>query len=308
MTVMNPARVARIVWCMVVLASVAACDRTDSRTDVAASALAAQELLNTDRRFSRAGATTDVTTSLTAMFTNDVVMPLAGGLFARSLDDARAALSRNPVNASGRAQWYPVRGAIAADGMHGFTAGYMTIHAGADVVHAKYISYWVKQNGEWRVAAYKRGPKIVPGDSTTLGTLIPAAIVAPASDTERSAHLASLIAAEKQFSDTSQRIGIRRAFTLFGTKYAINMGPPSGGFVVGSDAIGAAVGGGDTTRASPVYWSADFALVASSGDLGVTFGLIHPHPRAGQPPRPPNAFFTIWSRPNAQGPWRYVAE
>jgi hypothetical protein len=48
-------------------------------------------------------------------------------------------------------------------------------------------------------------------------------------------------------------------------------------------------------------------IVASSGDLGVTIGMIHPNtPRAGQPANFP--FFTIWRRANPTAPWRYVAE
>ena len=54
------------------------------------------------------------------------------------------------------------------------------------------------------------------------------------------------------------------------------------------------------------------SLIASSGDLGVTFGFIKPNSPA------PNAaaagatagipFFTIWRRAGPNAPWRYVAE
>ena len=306
---MRPAtrrRVVRAAARTLVFALATGCERM--RANVVTSAAAAEALLNTDRQFSQLGATSDLITSITAMFAVDVVMPLPGGTFARSLYESRTALSKNPANATSRAQWYPVRGAISADGEHGFTAGYMTITADTGVLYAKYIAYWAKEGGLWRVAAYKRAPLSTRGDTATLGTLIPAAIITASGESRRGAHLASLIATEKQFSDTAQRIGLQRAFTLFGAEYAINMGPSSGGFIVGASAIGASVGGGDTTGTSPVHWSADFALVASSGDLGVTFGLIQPHARAGQPPRPASAFFTIWSRPGAQGPWKYVAE
>ena len=54
-------------------------------------------------------------------------------------------------------------------------------------------------------------------------------------------------------------------------------------------------------------WAPDRVIVASSGDLGVTIGMIHPNrPEAGQPTNFP--FFTIWRRPSASAPWRYVAE
>jgi hypothetical protein len=50
-------------------------------------------------------------------------------------------------------------------------------------------------------------------------------------------------------------------------------------------------------------------IVASSGDLGVTIGLI----RETAPSTDPNAptvfpFFTVWQRASPTDPWRYVAE
>lgn len=49
------------------------------------------------------------------------------------------------------------------------------------------------------------------------------------------------------------------------------------------------------------------SIVASSGDFGVTIGLIRPDaPAAGQPAAFP--FFTIWRRPGVDAPWRYIAE
>jgi hypothetical protein len=118
---------------------------------------------------------------------------------------------------------------------------------------------------------------------------------------------ASLMAAEQAFSDEAQRMGLGPAFEKYGSVDATNMGgPDSPAFVVGAANIARAVGG-DATGPSPVRWSADRVLVASSGDLGITFGMIHPHqPFAGQTAAFP--FFTIWRRASADEPWRYVAE
>ncbi|HVH38096.1 MAG TPA: hypothetical protein VM757_05870, partial [Sphingomicrobium sp.] len=60
---------------------------------------------------------------------------------------------------------------------------------------------------------------------------------------------------------------------------------------------------------STIHWAGDHkVLVASSGDLGITFGMIHRDqpPPAGQPASFP--FFTIWRRAAPDQPWRYVAE
>jgi hypothetical protein len=78
---------------------------------------------------------------------------------------------------------------------------------------------------------------------------------------------------------------------------------------VGAAAIGKSVGAGLEGKPSPVAWAADEGvIVASSGDLGVTFGFIRPTtpPPAGQPSAIP--FITIWRRPNPTAPWKYVAE
>ena len=84
-------------------------------------------------------------------------------------------------------------------------------------------------------------------------------------------------------------------------------GPKDAGFVVGSEAIGRAVGQGEPTDSSGVAWNADRVLIAPSGDLGITFGMIRIlKPAANQPAAVP--FFTIWRRDSPTGRWRYIAE
>ena len=115
-------------------------------------------------------------------------------------------------------------------------------------------------------------------------------------------------AAEKAFSDEAQKVGLGAAFAKNGRADAVNMGGPKAvSFVVGAEAIGRAVGEGSPTDRSEVEWRADRVLVASSGDLGITFGMIRFHePKKGQPAAVP--FFTIWRRDDTSLPWRYIAE
>jgi hypothetical protein len=119
---------------------------------------------------------------------------------------------------------------------------------------------------------------------------------------------ASLDEAERSFSQEAQRIGLGPAFAKHGSADAVNLGGPAeAGFVVGSENIGRAVSGGSSETSSPVSWAPDRVIVASSGDLGVTIGMIRQNePVSGQPPAVP--FFTIWRRPNTAAPWRYIAE
>ncbi len=273
----------------------------------------ADELLAADRAASVAGAKTTVIPALTAMFAPDVAMqaPVVG--FARGLAAATEALRGNPDNIDGRIEWLPVRSGISADGQHGFTFGFMTLRRpDGTTVPVKYLAYWVKRDGRWEVAAYKRrlGPA---GDvnTTVLAPSLPAQLQPVASDAATLAgHRQSLIAAEQAFSDEAQTIGIGAAFAKYGSADAMNMGGPNDAiFVMGADAIGKAVGGTEPSSTSPVNWSADSAIVASSGDLGVTFGYIRQNAPAGtSPAQPPVPFFTIWRRANPTAPWRYVAE
>src|SRR5690606_20506568 len=112
------------------------------------------ELLAADRAFSAASADTDLVSGLSAMFADDVVMPIPPGSFAEGAEEAIAALRANPANAGARATWVPVRGGVAADGRHGFTFGYMTIRrADGTDAPAKYLSYWIRRPEGWRVVA-----------------------------------------------------------------------------------------------------------------------------------------------------------
>lgn len=275
---------------------------------------AVDELLAADRAFSTAAAKTDVVTGLTAMFAPDVIVPVPGNVFADGRDKAAEALRANPDNAKSRVDWTPVRGGISADGRHGFTFGYMTLHRpdGTDVP-IKYLAYWIKSRDGWRVAAYKRRPRPAGEVSTSLMTpSLPAQLIAPATDARAIAkHRASLEDAERSFSRDAQTMGIGPAFEQYGSADAMNMGGPTdAGFVVGSAAIGRNVGAGSPPNTSPVVWAPDHnAFVASSGDLGVTFGFIRAKEAAADgKPQTPIPFFTVWRRASATAPWKYIAE
>ena len=174
------------------------------------------------------------------------------------------------------------------------------------------MAYWVKSAAGWRVAGYKRARRPEGEVSMTPMTpLLPTSLVAPATDVARGEALRqSLVEAERAFSDESQTIGLGAAFSKWGSETAVNMGGPnSAGYVVGAPAIGKSVGAGAPGSTSPVEWSTDVAIVASSGDLGISFGYIRPNakPADGKAPQG-SPFFTIWYRATPTGPWRYIAE
>jgi len=295
---------------------VAACTSMPSVTpsrDSDSPQVVVDELLTTDRAYSAASAKTDLVSGISAMFANDVAMAIPGGKFSASAAEATAALRAVPDNAQSRAEWVPVRGGISADGLQGYTWGYMTIaKPDKTTTPAKYLSYWVKHPEGWRVVAYRR--RLRPAGEVSLAPVapsLPARSVPPSSDAGLiETYRASLDATERAFSDSAKIIGLGVAFARYGRPDAVNMGAANdAGFVVGADAIGNTVSGGKPAAPSTLVWAPDRVIVASSGDLGVTIGLI----RETVPGPDPNAptlfpFFTVWQRANTSDPWRYVAE
>jgi ketosteroid isomerase-like protein len=279
---------------------------------VASPKTAVDELLAADRAFAAASAKSDVVSGLSAMFADDVVMPLPSAQFAEGKAAASAALAANADNAKSRIEWTPVRGGVSADLQHGFTLGFMTLHRpDGGETPLKYLAYWVKKPAGWRVAVYKRNRAAGPAPSLEpLPPIVPAHEVAPSRDAAAIArHKASLDEAERSFSRDARTIGLGAAFARYGAADAVHLGPASeAGLRVGVDKVARGVAGADPLdKPSTITWGPDKSIVASSGDLGVTIGMIRSDaPAAGQPPAFP--FFTIWRRPTPDSPWRYIAE
>jgi ketosteroid isomerase-like protein len=269
------------------------------------------DLLAADRAFSAASASTDLIAGLTAMFADDVVIPNPPGQFAEGKTAVVTMLRANADNARSRTEWTPVRGGVSADGQHGFTAGFMTLtRPDGATLALKYLAYWVKHPEGWRVAAYKR-TRAGEGRAShaMMAPSLPEQLVAPSTDAVVIArHRESLDAAERAFSNEAQKIGLGPAFAKFGNDDSLNLGGATdAGLVVGAENIARIVSAGQPPVGSTLNWAPDRVIVASSGDLGVTIGMIHPNaPAAGQPSNFP--FFTIWRRAGATAPWRYVAE
>jgi ketosteroid isomerase-like protein len=264
---------------------------------------AVDDLLVADRAFAAAAQNAaDPMAGLASMLDADAWMAV-GGQPQLGREAIIGALRTSPSFREGRMHWAPIRGGVSADGMQGFTFGYLSLDAGDPARRErKYLSYWVRRAEGWRVVAYRQGPG-APGAAGA--AMLPASLPGPLVPGDEAAHRNSLAAAEQAFSDQAQRVGLRAAFREYGRDDAINMGGP-GPFVIGAEAISQAVGPADAT--SPVRWSTERSIVAASGDLGVSIGTIHVNGAVpeGQPASFP--FFTVWRRDGADAPWRYVAE
>lgn len=301
------------ILCAALLVTTPACTMTAATHHgavVTIPAAAAEELLAADRSFAAAGAAQPMIEAIAAMLAEDAVMPSRKFGFSRGREAIVAALRDDPANLVATAERVPVRAGISGDGRHGFTYGFLTMRRpGKPDERAKYLAYWVKRDQGWRVALFKRGRSAAGAVSTDLRAASLPSQLQPWDSADVAAHQASLAAAERAFSDRAQVIGVGRAFVEYGSPDAMNMGAGSD-FTFGNAAIGAAVGDGDAAgQATPIHWGPDEgALVASSGDLGVTWGWIRSHELKDGKPVQQFPFFTVWRRADPQSPWRYIAE
>jgi hypothetical protein len=200
------------------------------------------ELLATDRAYAAASAKTDLVAGVSAMFASDVAMSIPGGRFSGSAAEAAAALRAVPDNARSRAEWTPVRGGISADGLQGYTWGYMTIvKPDNTTTPGKYLSYWVKRPEGWRVVAYRR--RLRPAGEVSLAPVAPSLPRAGfhRRTTQRSSRPIARVSMRPsvRFSDSAKVIGLGVAFVSLRRPDAVNMGGANdAGFVVGAEAIG----------------------------------------------------------------------
>jgi hypothetical protein len=264
---------------------------------------AVNELLDADRQFSADAHGQNIVDAIAAMLAPDAIAPTPQRTFARGKDAIVEVLRSNPNNATATADWAPVRGGISADGLQGFTYGFMTIHhPDQPDQRAKYVSYWIRRSEGWRVLGYKRVGS-PPGEVST--ALRPPAVPPRMLPERPSPQLVdkyrdSLAARERAFSDRAHEVGLSQAFLEFGSADAMN-GGCAPDFVYGNDAIAACQ---PTDVPSPVIWGPDEGVtVSSTGDLGVTFGTIRFTDQLLTIP-----FFTVWRRDKQNGEWLYVAE
>ncbi len=291
-------------------------------------ARAAAELLAADRALGRAAIATDYRSAFAALFAPDVIMPSpATGGFAEGREAVLALLMRDTLNARSRVQWTPLRAGVSADGAHGATIGVMSVaRPDGRVQEYKYLAYWERRPEGWRARVWRRIPRPVAAPVAAADARADMATAATAGDVPAEApwlpRLASLQALEPSaqeralrelqgmeriFSDSAARIGIGPAFEALGADDAMHLGAPNErDFNRGNRVIAQAVQGNAPPGSSPVTWSAERAILAPSGDFGVTLGYIVPNAPAPDGSRRPFPFFTIWRR--EAGGWKYIAE
>jgi ketosteroid isomerase-like protein len=268
----------------------------------------ADDLLKADQSFSAAAANKPAADAIAAMLDGNVVMFIVPQPpLARGKTEATALLAKAFAGDDSTLSWKPVRAGVSGDGLQGFTYGFMTRSAaGKAPVEGKYLSYWIKRDEGWRLAAFKLVPREAGAVSMDIRpAALPDRIAGPTVDAATvEAYGKELDKTERAFSDESQVVGLGAAFRKYGSADAMNVGG-NADFTYGNEAIAASFG---TDKGSPLKWAPDGVLVASSGDLGITYGYLE---RNGATPPGRLAripWFTVWRRVSPQVPWRYVAE
>lgn len=117
---------------------------------------AVQSLLAQDAAFR--SAPSSGLAGLTSNFDDEVVAfapPIPG--FARGRSQATDTLARALGASASTFTWSPIRAGISGDGQHGFTFGYVV--ASEPEYFGKYVAYWVRSDGQWRIRLYKLVPR-----------------------------------------------------------------------------------------------------------------------------------------------------
>ncbi|MEO6683619.1 MAG: hypothetical protein ABIN48_12425 [Ginsengibacter sp.] len=124
-------------------------------------------------------------------------------------------------------------------------------------------------------------------------------LITPPSSKTTSVTIDEIMEADKEFSDMSKHIGIRKAYTEFMSDEGVLLRP---GFlpISGAEAVDYL-----STIEDDEYelsWEAEGGMIASSGDLGFTYGVYSL--KTGDTVYK-GTYTNIWKK-NGNGPWKYV--
>ncbi len=132
------------------------------------------------------------------------------------------------------------------------------------------------------------------------GIFLAAGANAGTGQTDRDKALAALIEAERSFSRTSEKNGIREAFLTFLAEKAIVFRP---GPVEGRPVYEKL----DPANPTVLTWAPEIAEVSASGELGYTSGPYEVRPGRGIEPTGFGHYVSIWKK-QADGTWKVLLD
>ena len=113
-----------------------------------------------------------------------------------------------------------------------------------------------------------------------------------------------IVETEKEFSAMAQEEGISAAFVAYAAEEAVLM--RNNNLIIGKEALRESFEGTSNDNIS-LSWEPDFVDVASSGDLGYTYGkyIYSSTESLGNENVAEGVFHTVWKR-QADGSWKFV--
>ena len=234
----------------------------------------------------------------------DVVMLMPSLARIQGRDAVIAAIDSLNAVTNRTLGWRPIRAELSADGTRGYTYGYGRRVARSDtltsVVPIQYLSFWRKESGSWKLAAW-----LISAGGADAPATAPAACANPGPPTyvatNDSGAIATVRAADLDFSARSQKSGAGPAFSEFVAPDGASIGTGASEVTCGRDAVAkgfAPMGPG------ALIWAPRVADAAPSGDLAYTSGDATI--RIGSDVSYSN-YLTVWKR-LANGQWRVVAD
>ena len=189
------------------------------------------------------------------------------------------ALRANPANTGAKVEWTPAARRPVRRRPHGFTAGFMTVHArGRHGAAAR--STWrtgKSRRAGWRVLAYKRAPAkaAAPRDARRLC----AAEADRCRDRRCRGDRAAIARASRTRSDRSRVMrrrwaSARRSRSTAAPRRSIFGGPDVPTLRVRATKRSATGWRGAPPNTQPRNWGPEKTIIAASGDFGVTIGYI----------------------------------
>ena len=273
-------------------------------------AAARAALVEAERAFSRLSQREGVRAAFLAYLAEDAVLFRPGPVPGREFIAARPS---PPIELT----WWPVYVEVAASGDLGYTTGpYVLREAGAgqggETQNGYYLTVWRRQaDGAWKVVADlgaatppPAGSDAAVGGGVEHGRIGEGAPAGRGLAERAEAAQHALMAADRGFGGDATVHGARAAYmaVIAGEARFYRDGAPP---AVGREAVGKLLGAYAQRSTS---WEPTAAVVASSGDLGYTYGktaVMGP----GKPGsiRQPGLYFRVWER-QGDGPFKIVVD
>ena len=267
------------------------------------------ELLRSDLSRADSVAQLGFAAGASSLLASDVIYLRAGLPLLRGRTAARVVVAAESLAARTAVKWQPVRAEVSNDRMAGYSYGYTIYSAPQSGLPSiridRYIAYWRKEQGGWRIAAY----------AETYGSPPPAlalppdaanAVMADAPMSIKKAAVDALRTADIDFSRAASKLGTGEAFGRYASEDAQMFSAP-GEFITGPSAITDSFG--PASRTSSLVWHPVEGELTKSGDIGFTVGnaVFTGQREDGANLVQYSKYLTIWKR-QRDGSWRFVVD